>query len=237
MSSVDEGVVITGTDLRARRGDHFRQEDWVDFARQQDDPEQRKYLETHLDTGCARCAHNLRFWKAVIRITADEPSYGPPANAVRQLKGHFALHRPEKLLDRALRAAVLVFDSFRQPVAAVRGVGPSARQLLYRAGRFLIRLQLERKGDPERVSIVGQLLDEQQPEKALRDIAVLVSKGGRALDRTLTNYLGEFTLEPNAAGTLRLSVGVPEIGTFTVQQPRTEGDADERASGLSDRSR
>jgi hypothetical protein len=102
----------------------------------------------------------------------------------------------------------------------------------------MIRLQLERKGDPERISIVGQLLDEGQPDKALRDVAVLVSKGERALDRTLTNYLGEFTLEPNAAGTLRLSVGVPEIGTFTVQPPRgTEKDADERASGTSDRDR
>ena len=224
---------MAGTDARTRKDDHFGPEDWIDFAREQGEPEHRALLARHLDTGCSRCAETLRPWKAVLSVASNEGSYEPPEDAVRQVRAYFSLHRPEGVLERAVRRVALVFDSFRQPLpAGARAAGPSPRQLLYRAGRYLIRLELQCRTDPERVSIVGQLLDEGNPQNALRDIAVLVSKGGRALDRTLTNYLGEFALEPNAAGTLRLSVGVPDIGTFTVHPPGgTEEKVDARAVG------
>jgi hypothetical protein len=62
----------------------------------------------------------------------------------------------------------------------------------------------------------------------MRDIAVLALRGSKTLDRTVTNPLGEFHLEPNARGKLQLSVDVPEIGTFTVEPPRrTKGEATE----------
>ena len=59
---------------------------------------------------------------------------------------------------------------------------------------------------------------------------MLALKGGKTLDRTLTNHLGEFVLEPDAAEDLRLCVGVAEIGTFTVEPrqattAKTNGDA------------
>ena len=78
-------------------------------------------------------------------------------------------------------------------------------------------MRVEPAADAERLSIVGQILDEQDPPTALQDIAVLALKGSKTLDRTLTNHLGEFVLEPDAAENLRLCVGVAEIGTFTVQ--------------------
>ena len=46
------------------------------------------------------------------------------------------------------RKASLVFDSFRQPTpAGVRVVGPSARRLLYKAGRYLVMVRLEPGAD------------------------------------------------------------------------------------------
>jgi hypothetical protein len=112
----------------------------------------------------------------------------------------------------------------------VRGAGPTPRQLLYKAGRYMIRLRLEPAADTERMSIVGQLVDEHPSPAAVQDIAVLALKGGKTLDRTLTNHLGEFVLEPDAAEDLRLCVGVAEIGTFTVEPrhattAKTNGDA------------
>ena len=229
---------MTDTDARERKDEHFTEEDWVDFARQQADRQRTARLARHLDTGCPRCARTVRLWRAVLELSGQDASYRPPEEALRQVRARFALSRPPSLLERTARQVVLLFDSFRQPLpAGVRAAGAAPRQLLYKAGRYVIRLQLERRTDPARVSIVGQLLDEGQPEQALRDIAVLVSKGGRALDRTLTNHLGEFQLEPNAAGNLRLSVGVPEIGTFTVQPPRGTEDAEGRALGATGRTR
>jgi hypothetical protein len=110
----------------------------------------------------------------------------------------------------------------------VRTAGTAPRQLLYKAGRYAIRLRLE-AGDAERLSIVGQLVDEHHSPAAVQDIAVIALKGRKTIDRTLTNQLGEFVLEPDSAENLRLCVGVAEIGTFTVEPRqatgRPEGDA------------
>jgi DNA-binding NarL/FixJ family response regulator len=131
-----------------------------------------------------------------------------------------AAFRPQELLQQVARTASLVFDSFREPVAAgVRVVGPSARRLLYKAGRYRILLRLEPGGDPGRVSLAGQILDEGVPKKPLHDLAVVVSSGERTLDRTLTNRFGEFLLQTEPAKSLRLSVEAPDRESFSVSVP------------------
>jgi CheY-like chemotaxis protein len=130
---------------------------------------------------------------------------------------------PKEFLERVAHKAFLVFDSFRQPLpAGVRVIGPSARRLLYKAGRYVIMLRLEPGADSHRLSLVGQILDEGVPRKPLQDLAVLVSSGGKTVDSTLTNRFGEFLLQPDAATNLRLSVEAPEIGSFIVSLPSVE---------------
>ncbi|HEV7500856.1 MAG TPA: hypothetical protein VGQ33_12670 [Vicinamibacteria bacterium] len=213
--------------------DHFAEEDWVDFAREQAAPRTRARLQEHLDEGCPRCAKTVRLWKGVLERAAHEADNRPPDEVLRQVRGLFALHMPAGLAARAGRRVALLFDSFRTPLAAaVRATGPSPRQLLYKAGRYVIRLRLEPALDTERMSIMGQLVDEHigPTTGAVQDIAVLVMKGRKTLDRTLTNHLGEFLLEPDAAENLRLCVGVAEIGSFAVEPTGraagTLGDAD-----------
>jgi hypothetical protein len=234
---------MTDTDTTDRPGEHFREEDCVDFARGQAGPDVRAGLERHLETGCSRCARTVRLWKGVQDVVEHEATYHPPDAVLRQLAGDFALRRPKGLLERVAEKAALVFDSFRQPQpAGVRNAGAAPRQLLYKVGRYMIRLRLEPAADAERLSIVGQLLDEQDPAAALKDIAVIAMHGHKTLDRTLTNNLGEFVLEPDAAEDLRLCVGVAEIGTFTVQsrqdavRGKSNGDA-VRALDMSGRKR
>ena len=129
--------------------------------------------------------------------------------------------------------AAVVFDSFRQPrLAGMRASsGATARQLLYKAGRYTIKLQVEPAMEQERLSIVGQILDEQDPTGGLRDVPVLALNGSQTLDRTITNQRGEFHLEPDATDELQLSVDVPEIGTFTVESPRRSAKAGRGAQG------
>jgi hypothetical protein len=209
---------MADTDAPTRLGEHFTEEDWFDFAHQQAAPSLRASLERHLEKGCSRCSQTVRLWSVVLDVSDPQAAYRPPDEAVRQLRGLFALRRPKGLLERVAAKAALVFDSFRQPqTIGVRAAGPSPRQLLYKAGRYAIRLRLETAPDAERLSIVGQLVDEHQSPAAVQDIAVLALKGRKTLDRTLTNHLGEFVLEPDAAENLRLCVGVAEIGTFTVE--------------------
>lgn len=218
---------MADTDAPTRLGEHFTEEDWFDFAHQQAAPSLRASLERHLEKGCSRCSQTVRLWSVVLDVADRQAAYRPPDEALRQLRGLFALRRPKGLLERVAAKAALVFDSFREPQAiGVRAAGPSPRQLLYKAGRYAIRLRLETAPDSERLSIVGQLVNEHQSPAAVQDIAVLALKGRKTLDRTLTNHLGEFVLEPDAAENLRLCVGVAEIGTFTVEPRPATARAD-----------
>ena len=216
------------------RGGHFPEEDWVDFARRQGSEEQKARLARHLDTGCARCTPTLHFWQAVVGLAGQEASYRPPEGLVGQARAAFALRRPERLLGRVARSASLVFDSFRQPLpAGVRTTGAFPRQLLYKAGRYLIMLRVEPAAASDRLSVVGQILDEANPQRALEDLAVLALRGDETVERTLTNRQGEFELEPNPAESLRLSVGVPELGSVNVPLPSAgpEGRGKARQKG------
>jgi len=202
---------------RPRTGErHFSEEDWLDRARFQGVADEA--MEGHL-AGCAACASTASFWRSVVAAAGRDAASLVPDEAVRQARGVFALARlqPRGLAARARQAATLVFDSLRQPQpAGVRAAAPSARHLLYKAGSYVIRLRVEPAGASDRVSIVGQVLDEADPARALADLAVLALCGPETIDRTLTNPLGEFQLEPEAADNLRLSVGVPDRGPLTV---------------------
>jgi hypothetical protein len=223
--------VMRDTDRRTRNDEHFTEEDCVDFTRGQSRPEHRERLQRHLGSGCTRCADAVRLWERAVAITHEEASYSPPAEILRQLKGDFALRHPRSSPAGALRRVALVFDSLRQPLASgVRAAGIAPQQLLYKAGRYTIRLRVEPAADAERTAIIGQILDELDPASTLQDIAVLAVRGNETLDRTLTNRLGEFLLEPDARENLQLCVGVAEIGTFTVQPARRTRRTDRRAA-------
>ena len=195
---------------------HFSEEDWLDFARGQVAGRSDE-MQRHLASGCAPCGGTLAFWRSVLATAAPEPFYAPPAAAVQLARGRFDIARRKPLATRAAEAAALVFDSFRQPLlAGVRAAGPSTRHILYKAGDYLVRLCVEPGSDPSHLSVVGQVVDETDPARTLRDVAVLVLSGKQAVDRTLTNHLGEFHLEPEPADNLRLSLGVPDRGPLTV---------------------
>jgi hypothetical protein len=213
--------------------EHFREEDWLDFARGVGDREHRARVARHLEAGCSECEQTFRLWAAVLSVADQATQAGPPEFVLGRMKERFSLRRPKRLGERIAAQAALVFDSFRQPMlAGMRASsGVPARQLLYKAGRYTIKLQVAPGVGDERMSIVGQILDDQDPAGEMRDIAVLALRGSKTLDRTVTNPLGEFHLEPNASGKLQLSVDVPEIGTFTVESPRRTGKSESDADG------
>jgi len=214
-------MVITGTNDDPGR-EHFTEADWVEFARPHGDAEHRARVARHLEAGCPECEHTLRLWAALLSV-ADQQTSDQPVEAIRDEMKRLRRPRPEPIGERVSRAVALVFDSFRQPqLAAVRATGLSPRHLLYKAGRYTIKLEVELGTATDRLSIVGQILNEQDPTGVLRDIAVRALKGSVTLDRTLTNELGEFHLEPDASERLQLSIDVPEIGTFSVHPPHAE---------------
>lgn len=208
------------------RGGHFSEGDWVDFARGQGGD--RHGQEQHLATGCRRCGRILSFWEAVHGRAVQESSYVPPEAVVGRAKAEFARRRPART-TRLARTVSLIFDGLRQPLpVGVRTAGSAPLQLVYKAGHYTVMLRVEPAAGSDRLSVVGQILDEANPKRSLQDLAVLVLKGGEAVERTLTNQLGEFELESELAESLRISVGVPEIGSLTVPLPFEGGGASEQ---------
>jgi hypothetical protein len=198
--------------------EHFTEDDWTSFARGQGDLVHRVRVAEHLEAGCPKCEQTLRLWSVLLSVAEQEAAEAPCL-----LKARPASSAGRRLGERVAARVALVFDSFCQPALALSGVrasGPSPRQLLYKAGRYTIKVQVEPGSASDRMYIVGQILDEDDPTNALRDVVVRALQGTRTLGRTHTNRLGEFHLEPDATDKLQLFVDVPEIGTFTVESPR-----------------
>jgi hypothetical protein len=204
-----------------RRDRHAADEDWLDYAREVGDPARRAELASHLEAGCRRCADTLRLWLSAVEVAGRDRAYDPPDALLRQVKGAFSLQRPD---HRRSLAASLVFDSFLQPLAAgVRSSAPGPRQLLYKAGRYAVRLRAE-EAATGRLSLVGQVVDEERPGSFLPQVTVLVFAGKEAIDQTLTNRLGEFAFDAAPAEDLQLAIGLAENGFLTVALPVARSD-------------
>ena len=188
---------------------HFAIEDWADFARGLASADRKGAMQMHLDNGCGKCAGVVSLWQEILDLAAGESSYQPPESAVRTIKVSYVLEGLRKTFPRGAQIAKLVFDSFRQPLPeGVRNLGPRARQLLYRAGKFAIDLRLD--SGPDRASLVGQVLDSTRPDQGVADIPVTLFKSRTRVLKTVTNRLGEFHFEFEDPNGLRVWIGVDQ---------------------------
>jgi pimeloyl-ACP methyl ester carboxylesterase len=206
------------------RDEHGGDEEWLDYARGLVPHDRRAELASHLDAGCIRCATRSQLWRETIGVAGRLREYDPPDAVVRQMKGAFALHHAAQ---RPSLVAALVFDSLLHPLpSGVRSAARGPRQLLYKAGRYVVRLRAEDEGAGGRTSYVGQIIDEELPGAFLADVTVLAFSGTEAIDQTLTNRLGEFAFQAAAAADeMKLAIGLAETGFLTVALPiaRTDG--------------
>ncbi|PYV09408.1 MAG: hypothetical protein DMG23_10975 [Acidobacteria bacterium] len=188
---------------------HFAIEDWADFARGLASADRKGAMQMHLDNGCGKCAGVVSLWQEILDLAAGESSYQPPESAVRTIKVSYVLEGLRKTFPRGAQIAKLVFDSFRQPLPeGVRNLGPRARQLLYRAGKFAIDLRLD--SGPDRASLVGQVLDSTRPDQGVADVPVTLFKSRTRVLKTVTNRLGEFHFEFEDPNGLRVWIGVDQ---------------------------
>jgi hypothetical protein len=196
---------------------HGGDEEWLDYARALGERGRREELSSHLAQGCTSCTEVLALWRSVSDVASREAAHRPPDSIVRQARGAFAI--VGAAAPRRGLAAILTFDSFLQPSpAGVRAASRGARHLLYKAGRYVIRLRAEDTGAGQ-VSIVGQVVDEELPGTFLPEVTVMAFTGKKAIDQTVTNRLGEFAFDAAPAGGLQLAVGLAENAFMTVALP------------------
>lgn len=176
----------------------------------------------------------VRFFTRVATAGRRENEYAPPVELTERALGIGAPRPPVRAeppagLSSWIRlAARLVYDSRRDPQPAGARVMPvGTHQLMYRAGDFLIDLRLEWQNDSIQVNLIGQIVNEKQPDRLPTGLSAALTAGRERLAETICNQFGEFYLQysPKRNRKLRLEISAPgtqiEVGLNPVE---TESD-------------
>jgi len=215
--------------------EHYSLEKWADFARQVIGEQERAQMQSHLDSdGCKKCSKVLGLWRRVQTTARREQSYQPPDSAVRSIKGTFAVQGPRRATRSVRAIAELLFDSARNPLpAGVRSSGTALRHLLYGAGDYRIDVRIETQANADKVAVVGQVLNSDDPDEIVGAVPVSLVRAGKVLSESLTSPFGEFDVECDRGGPFELRVTLPtEVLILPLIQP-SPGDA-QGASQLTD---
>jgi hypothetical protein len=213
---------------------HYSEEQWVDFARNAVESSVKEKMQSHLDTGCAKCSQEVAMWQHLHQVAQRTSNDQPSEGSLRIVKSAFASQWPAK--RRAPRAAIveLLFDSFRTPaLAGVRSSAGRSRQLLYGTATYRIDVRMEPQIDSEKVVLIGQILNSVDPKERLADVPVSLWKGRKMLAVSTTNHQGEFQIECEMDSSFRLMITLPgqrEVSLPLIEPaPGINGGVEERA--------
>ena len=197
---------------------HYSLEKWVDFARNVIGEDEKVAMQNHLETGCTWCSQELGMWQHLQQVARRESASTPPEGAVRAVNASF-INRSTGRLDQARSPlASLLFDSFRSPLlAGVRSSGSGSQQLLYGLGDYRIDVRIEPQMDSEKVVLVGQVLNSESPDEPLSAMPVRLLKGHKILAESVTSEFGEFQIECELQGGIRLVVALSDRQEVSLQ--------------------
>jgi hypothetical protein len=185
---------------------HYDAGEWSDFVRGLIPGPKGGKMEAHLVT-CTACQRTASLFRQVAVTARRDRQLDPPDHLVRwartvfSTRDHAPAHAPGRLI------AGLVYDSLAAPeLAGVRAQSRISRHLLYEAGAFGLDLRLEYERGSPRVTLVGQILDRDHPERSLIGVSVQLVRGRTQVSRAQCNRFGEFQIEYEPHGRLRLYV-------------------------------
>lgn len=209
---------------------HFSSVEWIDLVNHVLDPSREVVMQKHLEGGCESCAVELARWGRLRQFAVREKDYQPPKDVVHMAKAAFSASGWAQKRMPAKGIMELLFDSFRQPLAAgVRSVGTAPRRMLYAVDDLKIDVQVESQADGQTIVVTGQLLDLRQPGAVARDMKVTLSNGhGRAVE-VRTNEFGEFREEIENTGDLELMFPSGNTEPLVISLPNVLGRSQERS--------
>ena len=198
---------------------HYSLEQWIDFARNTVEGSVKERMQSHLDTGCAKCSQELGIWQRLHQVALRTSETQPSEGTLRIVKSAFASQRAARQLAPKAPIVELLFDSFRTPALALAGVRSSAgrsRQLLYGTATYRIDVRIEPQIDSEKVVLIGQILNSSDPKERLAEVPVSLWKGRKILAVSVTNDHGEFQIECEMDSSFRLMITLPGKGEVSL---------------------
>lgn len=218
---VRTGAVIWAKLRNQVRGNgmrHYSLEKWVDFARNVLREDEKVEMQSHLETGCAECSKELAIWQHLQRLARRESAYTPSEGAVRTVNASFINRSTGQSSHAKSQIASLLFDSFRGPLlTGVRSAGSASQQLLYGSGDYRIDVRTEPQMDSEKVILIGQVLNSADPDEPLSAARVSLLKGRKILAESVTSEFGEFQIECDLQGGIRLVVTLSDRQEVSLQ--------------------
>lgn len=208
--------------------EHFSQQAFADVVRGTDAPVHAE-LRSHLASQCPQCVGTFKMWSRLQAIAARENAYDAPADSVRMAKLEFAARSQ----DQHEITASVVFDSALQPaLAGVRSAGTAAaRQMVYEAEGLMVDLRFDQRPGSRCISLIGQVLDPKGTRRSLAHAPVMLwTERGMVVTETKTNGFGEFHLEFEVLGQMRLSI--QSFGGSVIRIPLASLSPDQGGGGI-----
>src|SRR5215472_11182419 len=112
--------------------------------------------------------------------------------------------------------ARLLSTGLSPSVAGIRSSSATARHFTYGNNDTVVDVLVAPLSTPNRISLVGQILDARRPTGKGDNLAVVLSGRNGALARTRTNRLGEFTLEFEPAESVNLEIRLGERSWISI---------------------
>ena len=207
-----------GNQVRGNEMQHYSLEKWGDFARNVIREDERVEMQSHLETGCAACSKELSMWQRLQQVARRESAYAPSEGAVRTVTATFVNRSTGRSSRAKSQLASLLFDSFRGPqLAGVRSAGSASQQLLYGSGDYRIDVRIEPQMDSEKVVLIGQVLNSADPDERLSAMPITLLKGRKILAESITSEFGEFQIESELQGGIRLVVTLSDRQEVSLQ--------------------
>ena len=181
---------------------HFDTSEWADFARGLLTDEETAPMSRHLDSGCQRCAQRLALQRTVVALADADRRLAAPDFAVRQIKGFFALNRPERRSRLAPIQLSLLWDSGLEPVrVGVRGGDSSERQVLFESEHYGLDLRIV-PFDGRDAVVTGLLA--RRSGAPMGQVPTYLVVGDRVIDQATSDEAGQFELEADLDGPAEL---------------------------------
>jgi len=183
---------------------------WTDFVRLLPLEGESRKAEAHLSS-CKSCQRTVAFLRRLASTAAADARVTVPRDVEHAAKSLFLLQRPERIgLLRRLTAALVYSTQLEPAPAGLRSVGSLTEQALYTSGDYALDLRLDQSPSGPHVLLIGQIAHRQHPGQHLGGAPVVVLSGRKVVAQTQSSRFGEFQVEYEPGGRLRLCVAVAE---------------------------
>lgn len=180
-----------------------------DFVRGLVEPAKLSQLRDHV-SGCAACGEAAAFYQRVQAAAFVPPEAAPPA-IVAQAKAVFQTSKRLGKLRRATAKQILP-GAGGWTMAGVRSAihSGTAKHAVFKWVDFFVDLRAELQPETIRMSLVGQLANQTDPDGNLESVQVRLMTGQKTVAHAECNRLGEFALSFAPARRLYLEIDLPE---------------------------